>query len=59
MGNQLQFYSNIACLYVSFDAKLKIDQNNIFTEVQASRSDGPEKVSRSQDAAGKERDAKA
>ena len=32
MGNQLQFYSNIACLYVSFDAKLKIDQNNIFAE---------------------------
>ena len=34
-------------------------QNNIFTEVQASRSDSPEKVSRNQDAAGKERDAKA
>ena len=32
MGNQLQFYSNIACLYVSFDAKIKIDQNNIFAE---------------------------
>lgn len=32
MGNQLQFYSNIACLYVSFDAKIKIYQNNIFAE---------------------------
>ena len=30
MGNQLQFYSNIACLHVSFDAKIKIYQNNIF-----------------------------
>ena len=33
-------------------------QNNIFTEVQASRSDGPEKNNRNQDAAGKDQGAK-
>ena len=32
MGNQLQFYFNIACLYVSLDDKIKIAQNYVFTE---------------------------